>query len=248
MYVMDFFSTSPARLAFRIVLAFGHRLCTARWLMAVGIGLSGPPAVATDVFSRLDAQGQMYWSTQAWDSSYQRVFAALPDSVHSHPVLPILPVANQSRAHRQTEQRRQAYYLLVNRVAQRHGVDTDLVMALIEVESAFRHDAISVKGARGLMQLMPATAARYGLRHVGELHDPQRNVEIGVRHLKDLLTLYGGHSALAVAAYNAGPQAIARHGQRIPRYRETMLYVPAVLASATRHELLTAQPDLAGVE
>lgn len=242
------FSTSPAGFALRLVLACGHRLCAAHLLLVVGIGFSVPPAVATDLFSRLDAQGQMHWSTQAWDSSYQKAIALPPDSVQSNPELPMFPVATWTKPHRQIEQRRQAYYPLVNRVALRHGVDTGLVMSLIEVESGFRNDAVSVKGARGLMQLMPATATRYGLRHVRELHDPQRNVEMGVHHLKDLLTLYGGHPAMAMAAYNAGSQAVARQGQRIPRYTETMLYVPAVLAGAARHSPPTDLPVAADMQ
>lgn len=219
----------------RLALAFEPGTRLIRLLMALGAGLSPLPVLATDIFSSRDAQGQMRWSTQALDESYQKTIALPSDPLQSDLTLSLSKAATRSKAHRQMEQGRQVYYPLVNRVALRHGVDTGLVMALIEVESGFRSNAISSKGARGLMQLMPATALRYGLRDVRELHDPQRNVEMGVHHLKDLLTLYGGHAALAVAAYNAGPQAVARHGQRIPRYTETMLYVPAVLAGAVRH-------------
>jgi soluble lytic murein transglycosylase-like protein len=82
------------------------------------------------------------------------------------------------------------------------------------------------------MQLMPATAARYGVTDPG---DPAQNIDAGVRHLKDLLNVqHQGNVALALAAYNAGQGAVARHGGRIPPYRETMLYVPAVLAAAAR--------------
>lgn len=80
------------------------------------------------------------------------------------------------------------------------------------------------------MQLMPATAARYGLSGPDTWRDPERNIDAGARHLKDLLVQHQGNLALALAAYNAGPGAVARHRGRIPPYRETMLYVPAVLA------------------
>jgi soluble lytic murein transglycosylase-like protein len=105
------------------------------------------------------------------------------------------------------------------------------VLSLIDVESRFDPQAISPKGARGLMQLLPATAARYGMHALTELHDPQRNIDLGVRHLKDLLQSNQDNWALALAAYNAGNGAVQR-GQRIPAYRETMLYVPAVLVRA----------------
>lgn len=132
------------------------------------------------------------------------------------------------------ETRRRSLYPLIESAARRHGVNTEMVMALIEVESGFNTHAVSPKGARGLMQLLPATAVRYGLRDVSELHDPARNIDIGIRHLKDLLIHHDGQWTLAMASYNAGQQAVAKHGQRIPGYTETMLYVPAVLAKAAR--------------
>ena len=84
------------------------------------------------------------------------------------------------------------------------------------------------------MQLMPTTAKRYGMKNEQELHVPSKNIDIGVRHLKDLLELHRGQVPLAIASYNAGQGAVAKHGQRIPQYRETMIYVPAVLAYMAR--------------
>ncbi len=81
------------------------------------------------------------------------------------------------------------------------------------------------------MQLMPATAARYGVTDAG---DAAQNIDAGVRHLRDLLNAHQGNVALALAAYNAGQGAVAKHRGRIPPYPETMLYVPAVLAAAAR--------------
>lgn len=82
------------------------------------------------------------------------------------------------------------------------------------------------------MQLMPATGERYGLTGAHSWRDPERNIDAGVRHLKDLLSQHQGNVALALAAYNAGAGAVSRHQARIPPYRETMLYVPAVLAKS----------------
>lgn len=84
------------------------------------------------------------------------------------------------------------------------------------------------------MQLMPATAKRYGMKNVQELHAPAKNIDMGVRHLKELLNLHNGQVSLAIASYNAGQGAVSKYGQRIPQYRETMIYVPAVLAYMAR--------------
>ena len=105
----------------------------------------------------------------------------------------------------------------------RHGVDPALVWAIIAVESAFTPDARSPKGAMGLMQLMPATAAQYA---VGDPFDPAQNIEAGTRHLRSLLDRFD--TTMALAAYNAGVGAVARFGG-IPPYRETREYVARVL-------------------
>ena len=110
-------------------------------------------------------------------------------------------------------------------VARRHGLDPALVLAVASVESSFKPKAVSPKGALGLMQLMPATATSLG---VEDAFDPETNLEGGSRYLAELLTLYGGDLRRALAAYNAGPGAVKRHGG-IPPYRETRAYVKKVL-------------------
>jgi soluble lytic murein transglycosylase-like protein len=109
--------------------------------------------------------------------------------------------------------------------ARRHGLDPDLVVAVAAVESAFRPTAVSPKGAQGVMQLMPGTARDLG---VLDPLDPAANVDAGTRYLRDLLARFDGDLPKALAAYNAGPGAVARH-QGVPPYRETRDYVKKVL-------------------
>jgi soluble lytic murein transglycosylase-like protein len=115
-----------------------------------------------------------------------------------------------------------SYEPLIHEHCRLQGVRPDLVRAVIQVESAFNPHAISPKGAMGLMQLMPATAARYG---VVNPFNPAENIRAGVGYLKELLVRYENNEQLALAAYNAGPLAVDRHGSQIPPYKETQDYV-----------------------
>lgn len=112
--------------------------------------------------------------------------------------------------------------------ARKHQLDPLIIYLVMRQESGFNHRAVSRAGARGLMQLMPATARRLGVRNI---HDPVENVEAGSRHLKSLIELYEGDVNLALAAYNAGEQAVARYGRRVPPYRETQNYVRGINAA-----------------
>jgi soluble lytic murein transglycosylase-like protein len=114
---------------------------------------------------------------------------------------------------------------LADAAARRHGIDPELVRAVVEVESAFQPSAVSRKGAQGLMQLMPATARSLG---VSDPLDPSANLDGGTRHLRSLLGRYGGDLPKALAAYNAGEGAVARHNG-VPPYKETREYVDRVL-------------------
>ena len=116
-----------------------------------------------------------------------------------------------------------------------HGIDYELLQALIATESGFDTRAVSPKGAVGLMQLMPPTAARYGVKNdrasqaAQKLTDPKTNIRAGSSYLHDLIDLFPGQLELAVAAYNAGEGAVQRAGNKIPNYPETQNYVKTVM-------------------
>jgi len=117
------------------------------------------------------------------------------------------------------------YDRLIRRYADEHGVDFALVKAVMHAESAFNPYAVSHKGARGLMQMMPETARRYGVR---DIYNPVENIRAGVQHLKFLSDMFNNKLYLVIAAYNAGENAVKQH-QGIPPYAETQYYVRKVL-------------------
>ncbi len=119
---------------------------------------------------------------------------------------------------------------IIERESRRHGVRPELVRAVIQVESAGAPQALSPKGAMGLMQLMPGTAQDLGVTNPW---DPAQNVAGGVTYLRQLLDRYDGNEELALAAYNAGPQAVARHGNQVPPFRETQRYLRKVRTSTS---------------
>ncbi|HZS08790.1 MAG TPA: lytic transglycosylase domain-containing protein [Blastocatellia bacterium] len=114
---------------------------------------------------------------------------------------------------------------MVVSAAARNGLDPALIYSVMLQESAFKQRAVSPKGASGLMQLTPATAARFGVRNI---FDPQQNVEAGARYLRFLLNTFHGDVSLALAAYNSGEGTVKKYGQSIPPYRETIKYVSQI--------------------
>jgi soluble lytic murein transglycosylase-like protein len=126
------------------------------------------------------------------------------------------------------------YNQIVDTAAHTYGLDSALLHAVISVESHYNSQALSRKGAAGLMQLMPNTAKRYG---VADAFDPVQNINGGARYLRDLLKLFNSDVSLALAAYNAGENAVVRYGNRIPPIRETMDYVPKVLSFYRKYQV-----------
>ncbi len=116
------------------------------------------------------------------------------------------------------------YGQLIQNAAQKYGVDADLVFSVIAAESNFNPNAVSRRGARGLMQLLPSTATRLGVKNI---FDPDQNIDAGTHYLRELLAMYRGDLVLTVAAYNAGPGALQKYG-RVPPYRETQSYIRAI--------------------
>jgi len=128
------------------------------------------------------------------------------------------------------------YDSIIERAAVSAAVEANLLRAVIVVESGFNSRAVSKRGAVGLMQLMPATASRFG---ASNLFDPKDNVRAGARYLKYLMDRFGHNIRLALAAYNAGEDAVDRNGGQIPPFAETMAYVPKVLKI---YRMLSDQP------
>ena len=123
---------------------------------------------------------------------------------------------------------RERFRPLIASMAQHYKVDEALLHALILAESAYNPNAVSPKGATGLMQLMPGTAKRYGVTNIA---DPTANLHGGTRYLRDLLRMFKNNVHLALAAYNAGENAVINNGNQIPPYAETQNYVAKVIGS-----------------
>lgn len=124
------------------------------------------------------------------------------------------------------------YDHLIAKASQKYNVEPALIKAVIKAESNFNHRAVSPKGARGLMQLMPATASSL---QVQDSFHPENNIEGGARYLRYLIRYFDGNLPLALAAYNAGENAVIRHGG-IPPYRETQTYVQRVLSYLNKYK------------
>ena len=121
---------------------------------------------------------------------------------------------------------------LIESAAARYSVDADLITSVIAAESNFNPRAISRRNARGLMQLLPPTAARLGVR---DIFDPRENIDAGTRYLRDLLVLYKNDLALTLAAYNAGPKRVQQYG-RVPPFAETQSYVKRVRSAYAKRK------------
>jgi soluble lytic murein transglycosylase-like protein len=180
-----------------------------------------------DVYAFTDGNGGIHLSNVPDDGRYS--ILDLPGAATDAPAR----LANL-REERAAPVSRRPYTAEVEQAAQRYGIEAALLHAVIAVESAYNARARSSRGAAGLMQLMPATARRYG---VADVFDPAENVRAGAHYLRDLLKLFDNDLRLALAAYNAGEAAVIKYGRRIPPFRETVAYVPAVVGNYQKNRL-----------
>jgi soluble lytic murein transglycosylase-like protein len=181
----------------------------------LGSGFSG--FAQADIFAFTDDDGTINLSNVPADTRYALMLAAPGQPASTVP-------ASGNLLLDATKQQR--YSPLIAEVAQAYQVETALLHAVITAESGYNPGALSKKGAAGLMQLMPDTARRYGVTNP---LDPLQNVHGGAQYLRDLLAMFNQDLHLALAAYNAGENAVLRYGNRVPPYRETLSYVPKVL-------------------
>jgi soluble lytic murein transglycosylase-like protein len=214
--------------------------------VALAAALLAHTAARAEVWGYVDDRGVGHFATERVDERYQLFFRGgesfdtstglkgpQPARPAGLPGAPAKLVAffEVSPAFRQVKHHLRA-------ASNFHGIDYELLQAVIAAESGFDGNAVSPKGAIGLMQIMPATAERYGVtgdRRVPiekKLTDPRTNVDTGARYLADLIRMFG-QLDLALAAYNAGEGAVQRAGNRIPNYRETQNYVKTVMALYT---------------
>jgi soluble lytic murein transglycosylase len=187
--------------------------------------LVAPVPAEAELYRFVDAAGAVHFSDNPVDRHFERVV-----------LTPVgLRVRGSGPSSRRRPPRVSRYDRLILRLGQSHEVSPALVKAVIAAESNFNPRAVSKKGAQGLMQLMPQTARELGVENAFE---PEQNVSGGTRYLRQMLTRYGDVSR-ALAAYNAGPEAVDRY-RGIPPYQETQAYVDRVLTYyATYNEALT---------
>lgn len=180
--------------------------------------LAAAPAHA-QIYSWRDANGQLVLSNQ-------KPPASTPVKSYAVPQTTSVRVTRYA-----TFERSRQYDDLIDEHARLNGVRTDLVRAVVQVESAFNPSAVSPKGAMGLMQLMPATAREYGVLNA---FNPLENIRAGVAYLRRLLDRFANNEQLALAAYNAGPAAVDKYDNTVPPYRETKAYVARIDQLAAR--------------
>jgi soluble lytic murein transglycosylase-like protein len=189
-----------------------------------------PFAVSAQVYTGTEANGTLVLSNHSSEQATTLLIASddamAPGSAAIHK-----PMQTSARDNPATSAARQALRPWIREAALRHSVSESLLTAVIAVESGFDQQAVSHKGAKGLMQLMPDTARRFGAKDVFAVQD---NLHAGAAYLRSLMLMFDHDQTLALAAYNAGEGAVLRAGRRVPEYRETQQYVAKVLAYASR--------------
>jgi hypothetical protein len=216
-------------------------------LLALLLSMTQPLAHAADIFGYVDDKGVAHFAPEKLDERYQLFFRGGQSFDTADGIGPLLR-GRTGRIDGKVPRASQTLLALfeaspsykpaqgaLREAARRHAIDYELLQALIATESGFDAQAVSPKGALGLMQLMPATAQRYGVQAdkrgslEKKLFDPRINIAAGSRYLSDLIEMFPGDIELALAAYNAGEGAVQRAGNKIPNYRETQNYVKTVL-------------------
>jgi soluble lytic murein transglycosylase-like protein len=183
------------------------------------VAVAAAPGLArADVYAFTDANGVSHFSNVPSDSRFQLLITTPSEA-------PAGATAPKERGIDWLARSAQ-YDGVIKGAASAATIQAALVRAVIVVESGFNPRAVSKKGAIGLMQLQPATAKRYGVKNI---YDPGENVRAGAHYLSDLLARFDSNLELALAAYNAGEEAVERYGRRVPPYRETLAYVPSVM-------------------
>ncbi len=201
-------------------------------------GQPAPTAKPGQVYAYVDESGQVHFAKDGSDPRF-KLFLRDPGEYKfkgGRDYKLRLPWAEEEAKRKAAEEQLRLdralaalpFHQHVSEAARQFQVDIALVHAVIAAESAYNPVAVSEKGAIGLMQVMPETGARYGVREK-ELRDPARNIRTGTRYLAELLAMFEGNVELALAGYNAGEKAVERHGRAIPPYAETRAYVPRVL-------------------
>lgn len=198
--------------------------------IALVLSLVSLPAFA-DIYEYIDEAGVSHYSDTPDNEQFVLIIktevAVAETATLDRPVAPSHPsTITQNTDATSLGMTRPQLIAQIEESAKNNQLDSELIHAVMHVESAYKANAKSPKGAQGLMQLMPATASRFG---VNNSNDPAQNIEGGAKYLRELLTLFNNDVSLAVAAYNAGEQAVIKYGNRIPPYKETQAYVPKVL-------------------
>jgi len=173
-----------------------------------------------DIYRYVDADGTVHFTNVPQDSRFK---VYLKEKRKPDPVTETL--ASEIRYYDEKERAR--YAKPIQDAARATRLEPALIHAVISAESGYNPFARSRKGAAGLMQLMPETARRYGVKN---RLDPAQNISGGARYLRDLIRMFNNDLQLAVAAYNAGENAVVKAGNRIPPFQETMTYVPRVMS------------------
>jgi len=202
------------------------------FLFCLGAGLLLPATARADLYAYVDDQGEVHFAHEQVDARYQ-LFAKgeVQSEFRLSTELKYLPATSRLEDHViykriQRTPNVKKYEAMVIKEARLQQLDPALVKAVIAVESAYDPAAVSSKGAIGLMQLIPETAERYGIKLIA---DPKSNIGGGTRYLKDLLGMFGGNLSLALAGYNAGEGAVRQYNNAIPPYPETQQYVKLVM-------------------